>query len=64
MPRSVQRASQCPLVEQPEPTDQQLRKAWREAGGDFHGPNIETGTMPEAKLLPFLRSLASPKDPA
>jgi len=38
--------------------DDQLRDLWRKAGGDFHGPIVETGTMPEAKLLPFLRSLA------
>lgn len=40
-----------------EPSDEQLRRVWREAGGRFHGPNIETGTMPESKLLPFLRSM-------
>lgn len=34
-----------------------LRKLWRDAGGSFHGPNVETGTMPEATLLPFLRKL-------
>ena len=42
------------------PTDEALRTAWRTAGGEFHGPHIETGTMPEAKLLPFLRSLTAP----
>jgi hypothetical protein len=26
-------------------------------GGRFLGPNVETGLMPEAKLLPFLRRL-------
>ncbi len=40
-------------------TDDELRKMWRAWGGNFHGPNVETGTMPEAKLLPFLRSIAS-----
>ncbi len=39
------------------PCDDVLRNLWRQAGGSFHGPNIETGTMPEAKLLPFLRGL-------
>lgn len=39
-------------------TDEQLRSLWHAAGGRFHGPNIETGTMPEASLLPFLRQLA------
>jgi hypothetical protein len=38
-------------------TDQNLRRRWREAGGEFYGPHVETGSMPEAKLLPFLRSL-------
>jgi hypothetical protein len=58
----------CSLVETPAPTDKPghtfdvtdhaLRALWRAHGGDFHGPNVETGTMPEATLLPFLRSLA------
>lgn len=39
------------------PTDDEIRALWREQGGSFHGPNIETGTMPESKLLPFLRRL-------
>lgn len=38
-------------------TDEELRALWRKHGGDFHGPNVETGTMPESKLLPFLRSI-------
>jgi hypothetical protein len=38
-------------------TNDELRQLWKEAGGEFHGPNIETGTMPESKLLPFLRQL-------
>ena len=42
-----------------EPSNVELRGMWYGAGGTFHGPNVETGTMPEAKLLPFLRSLAS-----
>jgi hypothetical protein len=37
--------------------DDDLRKLWRAAGGEFHGPHVETGCMPESKLLPFLRSL-------
>lgn len=39
-------------------TDDEIRKMWRDAGGSFYGPRVETGAMPEAKLLPFLRSLA------
>lgn len=38
-------------------TDDELRAFWRKYGGSFHGPNIETGTMPEAALLPLLRYL-------
>lgn len=34
-----------------------LRKIWREKGGSFHGPNVETGSMPESDLLPFLHAL-------
>jgi hypothetical protein len=41
------------------PTDDELRQMWRGAGGEFHGPNVETGTMPEAALLPFLRKLVT-----
>lgn len=37
--------------------DDLQRDYWRSKGGDFHGPNVETGTMPEAKLLPLLRTL-------
>lgn len=41
-----------------EPTgDDDLRAWWREQGGRFHGPNVETGTMPEEQLLPALRGL-------
>lgn len=39
------------------PSDDALRALWRDAGGKFHGPNVETGTMPEDHLLPFLRGL-------
>lgn len=38
-------------------SDDELRAAWVMAGGAFHGPNVETGTMPEAQLLLFLRGL-------
>ena len=38
-------------------TDNEIRQAWREAGGDFHGPHVEHGYMEERKLLPFLRNL-------
>lgn len=38
-------------------SDDSLRTLWRQAGGSFHGPHIETGDMPEAQLLPLLRSL-------
>jgi hypothetical protein len=45
-------------------TDDDLRAIWRNKGGDFHGPRIETGTMPEYKLLPFLRELMQSPQPA
>ncbi len=43
-------------------TDDQLRKLWKDAGGSFHGPNIETGSMPEALLLPLLRKLVAKQE--
>ncbi len=42
---------------EPQVRDSDLRDMWRKAGGAFYGPHIETGSMPEEKLLPFLRSL-------
>lgn len=44
-------------------TDVHLREIWKNNGGMFHGPHIETGTMPESKLLPMLKAhlLASEK---
>lgn len=41
-----------------------LRALWINRGGSFHGPSVETGTMPEAKLLPFLRELVRAQQPA
>lgn len=38
-------------------TDLELRASWLAAGGSFHGPNIETATMPVALLLRFLREI-------
>lgn len=43
--------------------DWDLRDLWRNAGGSFHGPNVEHGSMPEEKLLPFLRSLVIRPEP-
>lgn len=43
-------------------TDAQLRAWWRGRGGSFHGPRVETATMPEAQLLPALRSLMEEKE--
>jgi hypothetical protein len=31
-----------------------LRDLWRTWGGAFHGPKVETGTMPESRLLPLI----------
>jgi hypothetical protein len=36
-------------------TDDDLRKAWRDAGGRFTGPIVKTASMPETKLFEFLR---------
>jgi hypothetical protein len=44
-------------------TDDELRALWRDHGGSFHGPNVETGTMREADLLPFLRGLQASREP-
>jgi hypothetical protein len=44
-------------------TDDELRALWRDHGGSFHGPNVETGTMPEADLLPLLRGLQQSREP-
>ena len=38
-------------------SDDEVRRWWVQWGGRFHGPNVETGTMPEEKLLPMLRKL-------
>lgn len=40
-------------------TDDDIRALWRAAGGDFHGPIVEHGTIKEADLLPFLRRLTA-----
>lgn len=37
--------------------DGTLREMWVAAGGQFFGPHVETGSMPEHLLLPFLRKL-------
>ena len=36
------------------------RKIWTAAGGSFHGSNVETGSMPEDKLVAFIQGLAEP----
>lgn len=47
----------APLTPDERSMDDMLRDCWRAAGGEFHGPNVETGTMPESKLLPYLQRL-------
>lgn len=47
----------APLPDEREATDDELRALWRSNGGDFHGPNVEHGSMKEEDLLPFLRQL-------
>lgn len=39
------------------PSDDFIRTLWRDNGGSFHGPKVETGTMPEANLLRLFRNL-------
>lgn len=46
------------------PSDDDLRRLWKDAGGGFYGPKVETGTMVEAKLLPFLRSMVVTPPPS
>ena len=43
-------------------TDDEIRDLWRSKGGNFHGPIIEIGTMPESLLLPFIRELITDAD--
>lgn len=38
-------------------TDEMIRTEWRESGGDIHGPNVETVTMPEAKYFDMRRRI-------
>lgn len=54
----------CPVGNGVALDDRKLRALWRAHGGSFHGPNIETGTMPESILLPFLRNLIGPSQPS
>ena len=44
-------------------TDDDVRDWWRRWGGKFHGPNVEHGTMEEAKLLPLLRYILTGFEP-
>lgn len=44
-----------------DPSFDELRALWRLAGGQFHGPRIETATMPEQALFDFLRLLLKEK---
>ncbi len=43
-------------------TDDECDTLWLRNAGDFHGPNVETGCMPQTKLRPFLRALARGDD--
>lgn len=38
-------------------TDADLRRMWLAAGGNFYGPRVETGAMPEVNLFRFLREM-------
>lgn len=48
-------------AQQPEKewSDDAIRDLWRNSGGKFHGPHVETGTMPEENLIKFLRTILS-----
>lgn len=35
-----------------------MREEWYESGGDIHGPNVETVTMPERSYFKFRRALS------
>lgn len=55
---STQESAVTPSHVAPHFSDFDIRRMWRAAGGDFHGPNIETATMPEANLFRWLREFA------
>jgi len=59
--RSTLTAPSPAVVEPVELSDDELRDLWRSAGGSFYGPRVETGSMPEHDLLPFLRKMLSGK---
>jgi hypothetical protein len=40
-------------------SDEGLRAFWRQYGGEFHDPHLETATMPEAALFVLLRYLVT-----
>lgn len=40
-------------------TDDEIRSAWRQAGGEFHGPKIEHGSIREVDLFAFVRNWRS-----
>ncbi|MGN6518694.1 MAG: hypothetical protein ACTHK2_04630 [Dokdonella sp.] len=47
----------------PELSDAELRALWQTSGGTFYSANREVGSMPVARLLPFLRGRASTLPP-
>jgi hypothetical protein len=50
-------------TEAPGLTDAELRALWQASGGTFYSSNREVGSMPVARLLPFLRGRASSLPP-
>ncbi len=36
-------------------TDEQIRTLWKSKGGSFHGPIVETATIPEERLFEIFR---------
>lgn len=57
--RAIQRATQALFDAGMEllVKDAELLADFVQAGGSFHGPNIETATIPVEQLVPFLRKL-------
>ncbi len=43
------------MTEKQAKTDDYYRQLWKKHGGSFHGPRVETATMPEADWLKFMR---------
>jgi hypothetical protein len=38
-------------------TDYEIREMWKSWGGSFHGPHVETATMPETNFFAMMRAI-------